>query len=65
MGPRSTRQRPRGRESTITWANRPARSGPAVDDRAAIAVGAWVDYNVTSLVTGDGTIDLVLGADLQ
>ena len=48
-------------ESTITWANRPARSGPALDDRAAIAVGAWVDYNVTSLVIGDGTVDLVLG----
>jgi chitodextrinase len=47
-------------ESTITWADRPARVTAAVADRAAIAAPAWVEYNVTALVTGDGTIAVVL-----
>ena len=42
-------------ESAITWANRPAVTGGAVDDRAAISSGSWVEYNVAALVTGDGT----------
>ena len=36
-------------ETTITWANRPARTGSGVDDKASVPSGAWVDFNVTSL----------------
>ena len=47
-------------ETTITWANRPARTGSGVDDKASVPSGAWVDFNVTSLVPGDGTYNFVL-----
>ena len=47
-------------ETTITWANRTARTGSGVDDKASIPSGAWVDFNVTSLVPGDGTYNFVL-----
>jgi hypothetical protein len=26
-----------------------------MDDKGAIATGVWIEYNVTPLVTGDGT----------
>ena len=47
-------------ETTITWANRTPRVGTGVDDKASIPTGAWVDFNVTSLVVGDGTYNFVL-----
>jgi chitodextrinase len=45
---------------SITWANRPERQGPGVDDKGAIAASNWVEYNVTSLVGGGGTRTLAL-----
>jgi chitodextrinase len=42
-------------ENGITWANKPAPNGSAVADLGAIATGAWVDIDVTALVTGNGT----------
>jgi len=51
-------------ESTLTWNNRPGAIGTApVDDKAAIATGTWVEYNVTPLVGGNGTQSFVLVAD--
>jgi hypothetical protein len=47
----------------ITWNTRPALSGGAVDNKAAIATNSWVEYNVTSLVTGNGTYTFALVAD--
>jgi chitodextrinase len=47
-------------ESTITWGTRTPRTGSGVDDKASISSGAWVDFNVTSLVAGDGTYNFVL-----
>ena len=41
-------------EAGITWANRPApASGPA-DDKGALSANRWVEFDVTSLVAGDG-----------
>lgn len=50
-------------ESAITWNRRPARTSGAVDNKGNISTGTWVEYNVTSLVTGNGTFSFVLAAD--
>ena len=47
-------------ESGITWNNRPPRSGTGVDDKGALPVDAWAEFNVTSLISGNGTFTLVL-----
>ncbi|MGH8992732.1 MAG: DUF7594 domain-containing protein [Acidimicrobiia bacterium] len=50
-------------ESTITWNNRPARSGGVVADAGAVSSGSWVEWNVTSAVTGNGTYSFNLVGD--
>jgi acid phosphatase type 7 len=47
-------------ETGINWGNRPAMTGDPQDDKAAIASGAWVEWNVTALVTGNGTYSFAL-----
>ena len=47
-------------ETGITWSTRPARDATAADDEAGVPAGAWVEYDVTSLVNGDGTYSFVL-----
>jgi hypothetical protein len=47
-------------ETGITWNIRPARTSDGMDDKGAIATGVWVEYNVTPLITGDGTYSFVL-----
>ena len=44
----------------ITWNNRPARSGSVLDDKGRVSSGAWVEFDVTRAVTGDGTFSFVL-----
>ena len=46
-------------ETGITWSNRPGRSTIAIDDKAAVTTNSWVEYNVTSLITGNGTFSVV------
>src|SRR5258706_16332400 len=50
-------------ETGITWNTRPARTSAAVDNAGQIALQTWVEYNVTTLVTGNGTYSFDLGAD--
>ena len=50
-------------ETGITWNNRPARTSAAVDNKGSISTNIWVEYNVTSLVQGNGTFSFVLAAD--
>lgn len=45
---------------TITWRNRPAATGPSVSDLGRVATNAWVDFDVTSLVRGDGTYGFLI-----
>ncbi|MEW5849365.1 MAG: DNRLRE domain-containing protein [Myxococcota bacterium] len=45
-------------ESTVTWANAPAASSSAIASVGAVTSGSWVDVDVTSLVTADGTYSL-------
>ncbi len=50
-------------ETGITWNNRPARTSGAADNKGSIGTNIWVEYDVTSLVTGNGTFSFVLAAD--
>ncbi len=49
-------------EATVTWDTRPS-VGSAVDDHGSVSAGRFVEYDVTPLVTGNGTVDLALVAD--
>jgi hypothetical protein len=42
-------------ETSLTWNNRPANISGATDDKGRIATNSWVEYDVTPLVTGNGT----------
>ena len=39
----------------MTWDTRPARTGAAAADVGTVAPGTWVSFDVTALVTGNGT----------
>jgi hypothetical protein len=47
-------------ESTLTWNNRPARSGTGLDDKGALKAGTWAEFDVTPLVIGNGTYTFIL-----
>jgi hypothetical protein len=47
-------------ESTLTWNNRPARASSPVADVAKVTTSTWTAYDVTSMVTGNGTFSLAL-----
>jgi hypothetical protein len=44
-----------GAETAITWNNRPPGTSGPTDDKGSIPAGAFIDYDVTPLVTGNGT----------
>src|SRR5215212_1822556 len=50
-------------ETGITWNNRPAQTSGAIDNQGKIATNNWVEYDVTSLVLGNGTYSFVLGGN--
>ena len=50
-------------ETGITWNNRSARTSGALEDKGALAVSSWVDYNVTNVITGNGTYSFILATD--
>ena len=50
-------------ETGITWNNRPARTSAALADKDKLAVSTWVDYDVTSVIAGNGTYSFVLATD--
>ena len=47
-------------ETGITWTNKPGPTGVASDNKTSIPAGAWVEYDVTALITGNGTFSFVL-----
>ena len=49
-------------ETSITWSNRPARTTTVIGDVGAVSAGTWVEYDVTSAITGSGTYTFVLGS---
>jgi acid phosphatase type 7 len=50
-------------EAGITWDNRPDRTGGAIDNQEAIDKNTWVEYDVTSIISGNGTFNFVLVGD--
>jgi Big-like domain-containing protein/glycosyl hydrolase family 26 len=48
---------------SITWKNRPGRNGSAVDDKGKLTKGTWVEYDVKSLVQGNGMLSFVLATN--
>ena len=47
----------------VSWDTQPALLSAATDNKGAIAVSSWVEYDVTALVTADGTYTFALVAD--
>jgi len=42
-------------ETGITWSTKPARTSGVIDNRASVAANAWIEYDVRSVVTANGT----------
>jgi hypothetical protein len=49
-------------ETGITWNTRPGRSSTPIATSGGVSAGSWVDYDVTSFVTGNGTFSFALVA---
>ena len=47
-------------ETGVTWATRPEATGSAVADMGAVTAGAWVELDVTAVVTGNEGVGLQL-----
>ena len=62
-GPAIYSSDPSWNEKDITWNKRPARTSAAIDNKGVINTNSWVEYDVTSLVTGNGTFSFVLAGD--
>lgn len=50
-------------ETAITWNNQPARSEAAIGDVGDLLTDRWVEYDVTSLVTGNASYAFALIPD--
>ena len=48
-------------ETGINWNNRPPRASTPTADVGAISSGRYVEWDVTPLITGDGSYTLVVG----
>lgn len=49
-------------ETGISWAGKPSRSTTPIGDLGPVAGGTWVEYDVSSVVTGNGTYTFVLAS---
>jgi hypothetical protein len=49
-------------EKKVTWSSRPVRTGPVLADLGNVPAGAWAEFDVTPLVTGNGTYSFELVA---
>ncbi len=49
-------------ETGITWDTRPSRAGTPIATSGGVSAGSWVEYDVTSLVTGNGSFSFALVA---
>ena len=47
-------------ESGVTWSNSPTVGSTSVATKGAVATGQWAEYDVTKLVTGDGTVSMAI-----
>jgi PKD repeat protein len=49
-------------ENTLTWNNKPAASGAQIGALGPVAVGAWVEVDVTQAVAAGGPVSFVLSS---
>ncbi len=47
-------------ETEITWRTRPSRSNEALAETGPVAAESWVEYDVTTLVTNDGSYSFAI-----
>jgi len=47
-------------QSTLNWNNAPAISGSPLSSMGAVSIGAWVEFDVTAAVTGNGTFSFAI-----
>jgi hypothetical protein len=47
-------------ESGLTWNNAPAPSGSALDAAGSVSVNTWLELDLTSAITGNGTFSFAL-----
>jgi len=47
-------------ESTLTWNSRPTIGTTTIASAGSVATGAWIELNVTAIVTGQGPYSFVL-----
>ena len=45
-------------ESTVTWNTSPTFGSTSISSHASVANGQWYEFDVTPLVTGNGTVDI-------
>jgi hypothetical protein len=50
-------------ESSVTWGNQPGATGSAVATSGAVEPNTWLEFDVSSVVKGNGSYDFVLRAD--
>ena len=50
-------------ESALTWNTKPALISAATDNKGSLPTNTWAEYNVTPLISGNGTVTLALIAD--
>lgn len=50
-------------EGSVTWNNRPAPETPPQDNKGAVSSSSWMTFDVTNLVSADGTVTLAVQAD--
>jgi hypothetical protein len=62
-GPAIYRTNDNWSETGLTWNTRPARSSGASDNKGQLGTNSWVEYDVTTLVSGNGVYSFVLAAD--
>jgi PKD repeat protein len=47
-------------EATTNWSNAPAATGGAAGTALNVVAGAWAEFDVTSVVSGNGQVDLLV-----
>jgi hypothetical protein len=47
-------------QTGVTWSSRPERRSAQLDDKSAITPNTWVEFDVTPVVTGNGTYSFTL-----
>ncbi len=47
-------------EAGITWANKPPRNSTVLGDLGQVVAGTWVEFDVSSVVTGNGSYGFAL-----